>query len=180
MGNKAFRCFFRGVEKLIIDTPKTIQASDVWQFITPDYALNTGANTIIPSALGKSTGFGVSIVAKTPSILIHSAFYVQSGGSIAIYRSTIGIPAVNSSPNTGDVELVASYAFSSAQNCVLTYIDTGLTIGTTYYYYLVVVSGTAGSTGIGVLTAAYSTILGQAPYGQGFAGYPYFMEALKL
>lgn len=104
----------------------------------------SGSNSTV--ATTASLGGGVSLAAKSAQMLVLGwglATNNTTGDGLLIYlfRSTTGIPTSGSAPATGDVQL-ASYiqqypaSASTYQSATMVALDTGLTVGTTYYYYL--------------------------------------------
>jgi hypothetical protein len=105
-----------------------------------------------------STGMGVSVVSPSTALSYLLAAIVSNntagdGVSLALYRSTTGIPAAGAAPGTGDVaiwqsgELISSAA-NQQQAVATSDVDGGLAAGTTYYYYLAVEAVTGGTASV--------------------------------
>ncbi len=94
---------------------------------------------------------------------------LSTSASLALYRSIVSIPAAGSLPNAGDVRLwllnediipaildggetgdiTVSGAGPSLQHVIpVNYFDTGLTVGTTYYYYFAAGASYAAGSGV--------------------------------
>lgn len=127
-----------------------------------------GANYTTTSTTPVSTGLGVTLTPAATAVLLDGRATVANttagdGVTVAVYQSTVGVPAAGSAPATGDTALlqvsVASAAAGQNQVVPLALPVTGLTAGTPYHFYLavaVVTGGTAqvnGGTGQTVLTA---------------------------
>jgi len=108
----------------------------VYQFGTLSGSISTGSGTF------KSTGLGVTITPQvTGSIWVDFSASANSTSTtnlitVALFRTTGGIPSAGAS-TTGS-EITASSAITAGANIQLSniYVDTGLTIGTAYNYYL--------------------------------------------
>lgn len=134
--------------------------------IVPVYNNSATSYSITTNSTPKSTGLGVTLSSITKSnvaIWANAGFAISGSSSstgltatigMVLYRSTTGIPSQGSDPNSGDT-IILEYdrdtnpayeiqiaAFSSGISLwveiPMTYLDTGLTTGTTYYYYLAV------------------------------------------
>jgi len=128
-----------------------------------------------------STGFGLSIVARTKTMLVQFiSGYPSSALVVKIYRSTTGIPASGKAPYAGDVLVVQSTSLTT-NDCVLKGIDTGLTQGNTYYYYVVL---TVASVSVPAANASYAGLLGSSEKSGSAtgnsSGYTISLEALSV
>ena len=120
------------------------------------------------STTGVSTGIGVSV---TPQVAGKALVKVKAqaanntlgdGIMVLLYRSTTSIPAAGSAPNSGDVNLqfasITQEGLAGNRHTIaLDLLDSGLTNGTKYYYYIAQFAQTGGTASIG----AYSTILAE-------------------
>jgi hypothetical protein len=164
---------------LIIDTPLQLTAQTVWAYNSPEYVY-AKATSISTATANTSTGFGLSIVARTKSILVGLIVGYSSTTTVAqIYRSTIGIPASGKPPNAGDVLIVQSGNIASI-DCVIKGVDTGLTQGQTYYYYVVLTVATT----LPPPSGSYVGLLGNAEKASSATGnsngYTISLEALSI
>jgi hypothetical protein len=108
-------------------------------FLAASYA------TTSTSITGVSAGWGLSLTPTASRVWIHGIVYISdstSGGGAHnwVFRSTVGIPAAGTVPPSGDVLVWGQFdAISPAANQEVSlpvdFVDTGLTAGTTYYYY---------------------------------------------
>jgi hypothetical protein len=122
---------------------------------TAHASASLGATYTTTSTTAVSSGFGVSIVSPGTVLEYQVAALVANntagdGVQVTLYRSTTGIPAAGSAPGAGDVAVwtTTSLVSSSAnQNQAASAVDlvSGLTAGTTYYFYLAVQAVTGGT-----------------------------------
>lgn len=156
MGSSFIRSEFRGVNTImIIDTPPSISIGQIYSAQRRYNQASIPASLqVITGTSIYSTGIGVQIVSITDKMYIHVAAGLKAitGGSATfyLYRSTTGIPAQGSAPYAGDVQVatIASGVTTTGVAPNWYYIDTNLTSGQTYYYYIAGVNNTAGD-GIG-------------------------------
>jgi hypothetical protein len=102
-----------------------------------------------------STGQGASLAPSTTRILLVGAFRaynttVGDGVILLIYRSTVGIPAAGNAPGGGDTLVwdgvhTQEGLASNPQSFGAHLLDTGLTAGTNYYYYMAMAALTGGT-----------------------------------
>lgn len=106
------------------------------------------------STTAVSSAFGVSFQASTTSVrLIGMATITNNtatdGVTLTLYRSTAAIPAAGAAPGGSDVALYAiTRTISVASNpdaIPILIVDSGRTVGSTYYYYLALAAVTGGT-----------------------------------
>jgi hypothetical protein len=122
---------------------------------TAHASASLGANYTTTSTTAVSSGFGVSLVSPGTTLEFQAAALVANntagdGVQVTLYRSTTGIPAAGSAPGGSDVAVWTSNPLLSSaanQNQAASAVDimTGLTAGTTYYFYLAVQAVTGGT-----------------------------------
>ena len=92
-----------------------------------------------------SSGYGASITPSTSRTVVRFAgtgYNSTSGDGVGVivYRNTTGIPALGTAPSGSDVNVGSTQIFSATGGyqypVVIELLDTGLTAGTTYYYYI--------------------------------------------
>ena len=129
-----------------------VNASLMWSYNRPSYQRNTSLVTSISISTTNtvySTGKGLSLTSLTGYIYLKALLGSYQSGTatytIYLYRSTVGIPAAGSQPNTGDVQLASfsgSAVSSSPDSEIIDAIDT-ISQGTLVYYYLAVSANAA-------------------------------------
>lgn len=143
------------------DTSGNVLGTFVGGKISAINNLSTFAFTAGPataSATGVSTGQGIAITPRISTrILVTSSVLLQVSvaskqGQWIVYRTTGSIPANNAAPtgspiNTGIFTLPLATSSYSLTSIVM---DTGLTLGTAYNYYLVLLS-TDGTTTVSLI-----------------------------
>lgn len=102
-----------------------------------------------------SSGNGTSLVCPSSGVILVHACCVANNSTqndtiqVGLYRSTVGIPSAGSAPASGDVQVALTTRTrgtgSSNSEVSSIFTDTGLTSGTTYYYYRVAAIPTAGT-----------------------------------
>ncbi len=96
----------------------------------------------------ESTGFGTSHISAQGRHLILLNGFAELYANVAVYRSTVSIPASGAAPNTGDVQAYnANYGYALVPVAGV-WIDFGLSAGTTYYYYVTLQSQTSGQSAV--------------------------------
>lgn len=106
-----------------------------------------------------STGLGVQLTSPGASLewlvaAIANNNTAGDGVSLAVYRSTTGIPAAGAAPGGSDTQVwgsgtLVSSAASQDQAVAGSAIDTGLTANQAYYYYLAAAAVTGGTASVG-------------------------------
>jgi hypothetical protein len=121
--------------------------------------------TTSTSTTGVSAGWGLPLTPTASRVWIHGIVYISSNTSGAgahnwVFRSTVGIPAAGTVPPSGDVIVwgqpfdAISPAANQEVSLPVDFVDTGLTAGTTYYYY--------HSFAIAVSISSTATVIGNA------------------
>jgi hypothetical protein len=112
------------------------------------------ANYTTTSTTLVSTGLGVTLTPEDTKVMLDGRAVVNNntagdGVTVAIYQSTVGIPAAGSAPASGDTAIlqvnITSSAASQNQVVPLALPVTSLTAGTKYYFYLAVAAVTGGT-----------------------------------
>lgn len=116
--------------------------------LAADYTTTTTANDV-------STGTGVTISSPhTDKILIKLATIVKNGtindgATVKIYRSTSSIPAQGSASGVSDTVVysttVTEVVAAEQVGIPACFVDSGLTPGITYYYYITIKAVTGGT-----------------------------------
>lgn len=114
-----------------------------------------GAATTTASTALVSSGLGVSVTPAGTQVRVRGVYIVSNntagdGVQVAVYRSTAGIPAAGAAPAAGDVSVYSSGPLlSSAANQQqaggFELLQTGLTAGTKYYFYIAFAAVTGGT-----------------------------------
>ena len=123
------------------------------------------------SAVPVSTGFGISVVAtSTGKILLETVGRIANNTLadstyIRLYQSTVGIPASGASPGGTDTLITAwgiaqEGEVSNFHQIAGKNLSTGLTAGTTYYFYLSI--NVNGGTGTLLDSAGDTTLTAEA------------------
>lgn len=127
------------------------QAGNATQWGGANNDIQNLGNTATPTTTSTSyvsAGIGLSLAPSTTRIQVLGMLTNDLGGvtatsgGIAIYRNTSGVPA--SGTGVGSDTLIASVFGANTATISPAYLDTGLTAGTTYYYYVAIASGQSG------------------------------------
>ena len=121
-----------------------------WHALASTYSTSSATNV--------STGHGTSLVAGGTGVLEIVSTAVASNATqndasqVALYESTIGIPAAGAAPASGDTLIYQTTRTRSTANSnsetTSHIVRTGLVTGTTYYYYHAAAAPGGGTTSL--------------------------------
>jgi hypothetical protein len=114
---------------------------------------STASTTQVSSGLGAAVTAGPNSRNLIRSVARASNNTLTDGVQVSLYRSITSIPIAGSAPNTGDVQLCTNIytqegAASNYHSMDFQFLDTGLTAGIAYYYYLTIMAVTGGTASI--------------------------------
>ena len=121
---------------------------------TPIQFAALAADYTTSSTADLSSGSGVTIVAAGSSIEVRGSAVTSGdtlgdGVTFSIYRSIVSVPTQTTAPSGGDVAVYVSVNSVTVAALVegvgFDFVDTGLVIGKTYYYYSTVSAITGGN-----------------------------------